>query len=115
MLGVHWFLEGRVEDVDRLSDTSRLQAVLREVPASLGLTVLTSPAVHASEEVGTVGLVMLAESHFTVRCLPEECRLWADLFSCRDVDFGPARDRLVDSFGLRDVRESTVERTLHEQ
>jgi len=115
MLGLHWFLEGRAEDASRLSDTSRLQAVLEEVPAALGLTVLTPPEVQSSDAVGTVGLVMLAESHFTVRCIPEEGLLWADLFSCREVDFSPARARIVEAFGLSDVTESTVERTLDAQ
>ncbi|GEM_PF-5044172 len=108
-LGLHWFLEGRGADASKLADPDILAAVLQEVPAALGLTVLTPPQLQEYDG-GRVGMVLLAESHFTVRVVHDGAELFADLFSCRRVDFGPARERLVAEFGLREVSDSTVER-----
>jgi S-adenosylmethionine/arginine decarboxylase-like enzyme len=113
LLGLHWFLQGRGGEA-RLRDIERIRAVLTEIPEALGLTVLTPPEVHSNDPVGTVGMVLLAESHFTVRCVPEEGILRADLFSCLPVDFDPAGERLVSAFDLTDVTHSTLERTIDE-
>jgi S-adenosylmethionine/arginine decarboxylase-like enzyme len=106
-LGLHWFLEGRGSDATRLGDEARFEAVLRELPEALGLTVLTPPQIQ-EHDGGMVGMVLLAESHFTLRS--SEGGLHADLFSCRAVDFTQARERLQAEFGPMDVTESTVER-----
>ncbi len=112
-LGLHWFLEGRGADASKLSDPQALAGVLTNVPETLGLTVLTPPSMQAFDG-GRVGMVLLAESHFTVRCHDEDGEVFADLFSCRRVDFRTARDQLVDAFGLSEVSVSTVEREFDE-
>jgi S-adenosylmethionine decarboxylase len=109
MLGTHWIADAEGCAPDRLT-LERVQAALTEIPQRLGLTIVSAPQVHFDPQTGIAGIVLLAESHFSIHCVPRKTALHVDLFSCREFSSEVAKRWLSDAFRIGAWSESYVPR-----
>jgi S-adenosylmethionine/arginine decarboxylase-like enzyme len=107
-LGWHWIFDGWV---DRIAcDEQLLVRILDEVPARLGLTRVSPPQVFAQEAASVAGIVLLAESHFSLHVFPARGLLHGDLFSCKAFEVSIARRCLEEFFAFRQLSEQVLDR-----
>lgn len=87
-LGWHWIVDAFDCDSATLGDRSVLTRLLTQLPDELGLKRVGEPQIHTEggEDPLLVGLVLLAESHFSIHARPAQRVLHADLFSCARFD-----------------------------
>jgi S-adenosylmethionine decarboxylase len=108
-LGYHWLFDAWGIAWERLTD-ARIAHALRDVPAQLGLTVVSEPRVASREPEFVAGIVLLAQSHLSLHAFPDRGVLHADLFCCRAFDTAKARAILVELFSVPRFREALRER-----
>lgn len=88
---------------EALSDCDALEKGFVRAAKESGATVITS-SFHAFEPQGISGVVIIAESHFTVHAWPEHDYAAVDIFSCGDhIDFNKAMDVLARFLGSGNV------------
>lgn len=109
MLGTHWIADAEGCAPERLTQ-ERVVAALTEIPKCLGLTIVSPPQVHFDPKGGIAGIVLLAESHFSIHCVPNLTALHVDLFSCREFSTTAAKRWLSDAFRAGAWSESYVPR-----
>lgn len=112
-LGCHWIFDGHGAEAARLGDEALLRRALEELPERLGLRKVApaqSFAQEASGERTVAGIVLIAESHFSLHAFPGPGVLHGDLFSCKPFDVDAARAYLTELFGIRAWREELLER-----
>lgn len=115
MLGLHWVFDGRGCSGPRWNDQAALVEILNEIPAALGLTVVGTPQVFEHRDPsGTVdtfaGIVLIAESHFSVHVRPQDQVVHCDLFSCAAFDVSAARTLVVEAFGCERFEDAVLTR-----
>ena len=114
MLGWHWMIDARDCEASNLSDTKRVSDLLRQVPEALGLTRVGDPQIFEhrdpSGDVTIAGVVLIAESHFSIHVRPNQRALHADLFSCAKFSEGPALELLRAAFQFADHTERMITR-----
>lgn len=113
-LGWHWIVDAFDCDAAALADRRVLARLLVELPEALGLRSVGEPQVHveAGPEPLLVGLVLLAESHFSIHARPANRVLHADLFSCVRFDVERCLLKLQQAYGFREHRAHFFERSL---
>ncbi|GAB6143164.1 adenosylmethionine decarboxylase [Desulfocicer niacini] len=80
---------------EALNDCAALEAAFVSAAKTSGATVI-SASFHAFEPQGISGVVIIAESHFTVHAWPEHDYAAVDIFSCgKHIDFKKAMDALA--------------------
>lgn len=111
-LGWHWVFDARADSA-LLRDERSLHDALSSVPAELGLRVV-SPAQSFSHSDGgersVAGIVLIAESHFSLHAFPDRGVLHGDLFSCRPFDIDRARALLTARFAITAWNETVLDR-----
>lgn len=113
-IGTHWIFDGHGAKVSLLDDEAHLRHVLAKLPDALGLTRVNEPQTfrHDGEDQRTLaGVVLLAESHFSLHAFPDQGVLHCDLFSCTQFDLEKARTFMVDAYVVTDFREQVFTRT----
>src|SRR5690606_36686642 len=112
-LGWHWILDAQGCDQQRLGSRDELQRLLCALPDELGLTRVAEPQIHVHEgaELTLVGMVLLAESHFSLHARPERSVLHADLFSCVAFDEQRALDLTRRAYGFTAHHAQAFERS----
>ncbi len=84
---------------EALRDCNALEKAFITAARISGATVITS-SFHAFEPQGVSGVVIIAESHFTVHAWPEHDYAAVDIFSCGEhIDFKKAMDALAAFLG----------------
>jgi len=73
-------LLGRVNGV-RVSKSDHLQTIMFRIAEKCEFTVV-SHAFHQFEPIGTTGVLVLAESHFSAHTYPEHTMVYIDVFCC---------------------------------
>ena len=111
-LGWHWVFDARADGA-LLSEESRLREVLESLPGELGLRTV-SPAQtfchHDNGERSVAGIVLIAESHFSLHAFPDRALLHGDLFSCKPFDQDKARAILTRHFSITGWNETVLDR-----
>jgi S-adenosylmethionine decarboxylase len=114
-LGTHWIAEASGCEVQTLNERT-LRRLLDQVPDALGLTRV-SPAqlfVHSPVSPGgkpsVAGIVLIAESHFSLHAFPELCIVHVDLFSCAAFSVRAAREELQAAFHAVEWEEQLLHR-----
>jgi S-adenosylmethionine decarboxylase len=79
-------LVGHVDGV-WVSKADHLEGIMNRIAEKCGFTVV-SRAFHQFEPMGTTGVLVLAESHFSAHTYPERNRIYIDVFCC-SADFDP--------------------------
>lgn len=113
-IGTHWIFDGMGAQAAKLDDEEHLRHVLRSMPDTLGLTRVNEPQSfrHDGPEQRTLaGVVLLAESHFSVHTFPDQGVLHCDMFSCKTFDLEVARKHIVEAYAVADFREQVFTRT----
>jgi len=112
-LGCHWIFDGHGASAEGLGDEALVRRALEELPERLRLTkVAPAQTFHHGPpgETTVAGIVLIAESHFSLHAFPAHGVLHGDLFSCKPFDVDAARAYLTQLFGIRGFREELHER-----
>ena len=83
-IGKHLILELNDCCRDRLSDRDFLKDTLFSACRVSGATILSESFLACSPYGGVSGVVIIAESHFSVHTWPEYCYAAIDIFTCGD-------------------------------
>jgi S-adenosylmethionine decarboxylase proenzyme len=73
-------LVGHVDGV-WVSKTIHLEKIMKRIAERCGFNVV-SQAFHQFDPMGTTGVLVLAESHFSAHTYPENNRVYIDVFCC---------------------------------
>jgi S-adenosylmethionine/arginine decarboxylase-like enzyme len=112
-LGVHWIFDG-VAAPALLADEDRLRRALVEIPDALGMTRVSPPQcfTHLDDaQPSLAGIVLIAESHFSLHLFPHSGVVHGDLFSCRAFAIDTARSHLRELYDIRELHEQVLERS----
>lgn len=111
-LGWHWIFDGTGIPNDRLSSRELIADALRTLPLRLGLTIISTPQifVHEAAVPSIGGVILLAESHFSLHSFPGRGILHGDLFSCREISVVDARNYIQQAFGMAELHERLLVR-----
>ena len=86
-----------------LLDEDRVEKILLKAANDSGATIISS-SFHKFEPQGVSGVVVIAESHFTVHAWPEHDYAAVDIFTCGDnIDLEVAINSMKDSFQSENV------------
>ena len=106
-LGRHVTIEYNDCGPDKLIDTEYLEEVFLKAARESGATVVSS-SFHAFDPQGISGVIIIAESHFTVHAWPEHNYAAVDIFTCgKNIDLEKAIHSLEDSLEARNVTISS--------
>ncbi len=83
-----------------LLDKDYLEKAMLTAASESGATVLSS-CFNSFEPQGVSGVVVIAESHFTVHTWPEHNYAAVDMFTCSDIDLDRAVDSLQTTLAAR--------------
>ncbi len=84
-------------------DEIRVENALLQAAENSGATIISS-SFHKFDPQGVSGVVVIAESHFTIHAWPEHDYAAVDIFTCGDnIDLEKAIDSMKDSFGSKNV------------
>jgi S-adenosylmethionine decarboxylase len=64
-----------------ISKSAHLAQVMNRIAEKCGFTVVNQ-AFHQFEPMGTTGVLVLSESHFSAHTYPENNRIYLDVFCC---------------------------------
>lgn len=113
-VAVHWIFDG-VAAAELLADEGLLRRALVEIPDRLGLTRVSPPQCFAhldDEHPSIAGIVLIAESHFSLHAFPASGIVHGDLFSCRAFALDIARAQLRELYAISELHEEILERSL---
>ena len=86
-----------------LLDAHQVEKILLKAAKESGATIISS-SFHKFEPQGVSGVVVIAESHFTVHAWPEHDYAAVDIFTCGDnIDLEVAINSMKDSFQSENV------------
>ena len=80
-LGNHLLVELHDCNVEKLNDLIKIQAVMKEAVQLSGATALKY-SFHRFAPQGISGVIIIAESHFTIHTWPEHAYAALDIFTC---------------------------------
>ena len=117
---MHVLIDGYGGDAALMADCHRLERLLDDYPAQIGMTKIAPAVVYRYEganpqDWGLSGFVVIAESHISVHTFPSRCILWADIFSCKDFDATAAILTFSQAFGLKGSTYQILPRGLHDE
>ncbi len=106
-LGRHVTIEYNDCGSDKLIDTEYLEEVFLKAARESGATVVSS-SFHAFNPQGISGVIIIAESHFTVHAWPEHNYAAVDIFTCgKNIDLEKAIHSLEVSLEAKNVTVSS--------
>ena len=113
--GEHLTIDGYGGDYDKLNDKEAVMKTLQELPAKLGMHLLSEAVVSAAPNNGIKGpggwsgLVVNAESHIAVHTFPKRGFVSADIYTCRSgLDQAFVINYFKEIFGLKDVETNFI-------
>jgi len=90
-----------------LLDKEGVEAILLEAARASGATIISS-SFHQFDPQGVSGVVIIAESHFTVHAWPEHNYAAVDIFTCGDnINLDTAIQSMQEGFGSKRVMVSS--------
>ncbi len=114
---MHLTIDGFGGDRERLSSESLVLSLLERYPSEISMTQIAPPVVYRysgekPEDWGVSGFVLIAESHIAVHTFVERGYVWVDVFSCKEFDTDGATDKIIEAFGLTEIKKQVLERGL---
>jgi S-adenosylmethionine decarboxylase len=110
VLGRHLIVEYASCDADKLNDLDYLEAIMNEAVRKSGATIVRS-VFHRYNPQGVSGVVVIAESHFSIHTWPEYGYAAVDYFTCGDtVDPACAKDYIAEQLQAGEVVVKELER-----
>jgi S-adenosylmethionine decarboxylase len=115
--GEHLTIDGYMGDSSKLNDKELVLKCLTELPAQLGMTLLSEPMLkeasdnHIKDPGGWSGVVVIAESHISVHTFPKRRFVSADVYTCRNgMDQNHVIEYFKNIFGLEEVETNFIKR-----
>jgi S-adenosylmethionine decarboxylase len=115
--GEHVTIDGYGGDEALLNDGALVTSVLSELPALLGMHILTDPKVVSApgndhkDPGGWSGFVMITESHISVHTFPKRGFVSADIYTCRNgLDPAYVEQYFRETFKLMDIEINFIKR-----
>ena len=108
-LGYHYLAEYYGCNASDLDNSSYLEEVMLEAAARAKVTII-KPIFHKFAPQGVTGVIVVAESHFSIHTWPEHGYAAVDLFSCNDFAYGEILHYLGEMLGATRQKVSLVER-----
>lgn len=96
-LGSHLIAELFDCDTNSISSTEKVEEVMLRA-AELSKTTVVKQFFHEFSPHGVSGVLIIAESHFTIHTWPEFAYAAVDIFTCGDVEYQPAIDYIKEQF-----------------
>lgn len=109
-LGNHLLVELYNCDSDKLNDLKRVEWVLGEAVRISGATALKA-SFHQFEPQGVSGVIIIAESHFTIHTWPEYGYAALDIFTCGEsIDSQKALDYIEKELAVKTLSVTEIKR-----
>ena len=109
-LGNHLLVELYECDSNKLNDLGKLEMVLEEAVRISGATALKA-SFHQFAPQGVSGVIIIAESHFTIHTWPEYGYAALDIFTCgQSVDSQKALDYIEKELNVKTVSVTEMRR-----
>ena len=109
-LGNHLLVELYNCDSDKLNDLKRVEWVLGEAVRISGATALKA-SFHQFEPQGVSGVIIIAESHFTIHTWPEYGYAALDIFTCGEsIDSQKALDYMEKELDVKTLSVTEIKR-----
>jgi S-adenosylmethionine decarboxylase len=109
-LGNHLLVELYECDSNKLNDLGKLEMVLEEAVRISGATALKT-SFHQFAPQGVSGVIIIAESHFTIHTWPEYGYAALDIFTCgQSVDSQKALDYIEKELNVKTVSVTEMRR-----
>lgn len=96
-----------------ISDTSRVEAIIRSVASLCGMTILHGPVVLAGvpENPGVTGFVIIDFSHISIHTFTKAREVCIDIFSCKPFDYEKVRNYVMEELSLSEENVKYIEVT----
>lgn len=110
-LGWHWVFDAKA-DAARLNEAN-IRRVLQSLPKELGLRTVSDAQCFSHDDNGersAAGIILIAESHFSLHAFPERGVLHGDLFSCKPFDLDRAKQILAGELSITEWNETLLDR-----
>lgn len=102
-LGKHWIIECYECNPEVINSPERLEEIFLEAAHKAGATIVGSHF-HSYEPQGVSGVVVIAESHFSVHSWPEYRYAAVDVFTCGEsIDVDRAIQVFQDNLGTDEI------------
>jgi S-adenosylmethionine decarboxylase len=109
-LGDHLLVELYECDSDKLNDLKKVERVLGEAVRISGATALKT-SFHQFESQGVSGVIIIAESHFTIHTWPEYGYAALDIFTCGEsIDSLKALDYIEKELDVKTLSVTEIKR-----
>jgi S-adenosylmethionine decarboxylase len=108
-LGAHYLIELVDCNPETLSHTETVEAGFVRAAEASKATIL-NVYFHQFSPHGVSGVILIAESHFTIHTWPEENYAAIDFFTCGEMEPEKAIDVFKEVFMAGDVRVKIVDR-----
>ncbi|KUK55119.1 MAG: S-adenosylmethionine decarboxylase proenzyme [Atribacteria bacterium 34_128] len=109
-LGNHLLVELYECDSDKLNDLKKVERVLGEAVRISGATALKA-SFHQFEPQGVSGVIIIAESHFTIHTWPEYGYAALDIFTCGEsIDSLKALDYIEKELDVKTLSVTEMKR-----
>jgi S-adenosylmethionine decarboxylase len=109
-LGNHLLVELYECDSEKLNDLGLLESVLEEAVSVSGATALET-SFHQFSPQGVSGVIIIAESHFTIHTWPEYGYAALDIFTCGEsVDSQKALDYIEKELNVKTISVTEMRR-----
>jgi len=115
--GEHLTIDGYNGDRKLLDSKKTVLAILKDLPAKLGMNILKKPQVVSAPDNGLndpggwTGFVIIAESHISIHTFPKRGFVSADIYTCKNgMDTQNIIDYFTDAFKLSDIETNLIKR-----
>ena len=109
-LGRHWLVELQQCADDILREVAEVERIMREA-AVIAKANIVSGHFHQFQPYGVSGVLVIAESHFTIHTWPEHAYAAVDIFTCSpDLEVEMAIRQLQTDFGAKQMEVQVFKR-----
>ncbi len=108
-LGTHLIVELFDCNEFAINDSQRVEEILLTAAELSGATIV-KPFFHTFSPYGVSGVIVIAESHFTIHTWPEHGYAAVDIFTCGDLDNDAALEYIEREFGAGRCEVVTLDR-----
>ena len=109
--GTHYLVDLKDCDPEPIKRVEPTRAILLRAVNDCGAT-LVNECFHQYEPFGVSGVVLIAESHFSVHTWPEHGFVGVDIFTCGEMDAEVAIDVMRNAFQAQEIQVKTLVRGL---
>ena len=109
--GEHYLVDLKGCDAELIKRVEPTREILLRAVEECGATLIDH-RFHQFEPFGVSGVVLIAESHFSIHTWPEHGFAGVDIFTCGEMEAKIAIGSMHDAFGAREVAVKMIVRGL---